>query len=103
MSFYDTYCSRCVKSWFPHEGKWPSEKTLLEYVRIGKYCKLQHAIDLAVLIDGIPKDVGEEFGFFENDVYKKCCKFSGKEEDRFKYPSVDNPIHINPDQIKLNI
>jgi len=103
MLFYDEYCCRCVKAWFPKkDGDWPSEKTLRKYVSMGKYCKLQYEIDLATITSEIKKETADEFGLFSvSKIYAQCQKFSNNDDDRFKPPKQPKPDKTDPGQIVM--
>jgi len=86
MNWMESNCNRCTKAYFPKEGNWPSEKTLKQYVRIGKYCKLQYHLDMGYLLGHIPSDIAQQIGMDEVGRMKHCMFFSDDDNDRFRYP-----------------
>ena len=86
-------CEKCVRAWFPDPDKpTPSDKAIREYVRIGKYCRLQYYIDMGYVSGVIPEDVADQIGRAGNGGLNKSCNhFSDDKRDRFKYPSAVPP------------
>lgn len=102
MMWYDENCSRCVKSWHAKDGMWPSEKTLKEYVRLGKYCKLQYYLDLIVIKGAIPMDIAKQIGVGEQwGLKEQCMFFSDNEDDGFKYPKKPRPDNTPDNQLVM--
>lgn len=86
MRWDDNNCSICAKAWYAPNGEWPSEKTMKEYVRMGKYCKLQYYIDLAAYDGLIPEEIANEIGMKDGRLNWRCSKFSDDDNDKFRYP-----------------
>ena len=102
MIWDDNNCSRCTKAWRAKDGKWPSEKTLKQYVSMGKYCKLQYHLDLAVLEGTIPMDIAKQIGLHgEYSLKSQCMFFSDNEDDGFKYPKRPRPDNTPDNQLVM--
>lgn len=96
-------CDICKRAWFPKNGNWPSEKTMKQYVRSGKYCKLQYDIDLGYALGHIPAETARQIGvnylhYQDNckehgfcQLLSQCLKFSDDDNDRFRHPKRPRP------------
>jgi hypothetical protein len=103
MIWDDENCSRCVKAFRPKEGMWPSEKTLKQYVSIGKYCKLQYDLDMATITGTIPMATAQQIGLHEQGygLKSQCMFFSDNEDDGFKYPKRPRPDNTPDNQLVM--
>lgn len=103
MCWLDQNCDRCVKAYHPKDGNWPSEKTLKNYVSIGKYCKLQYDIDICHITSEIPLDTAKQIGLDEDGfgLKQQCMFFSDNEDDGFKYPSQPRPDNSPNNQLVM--
>lgn len=100
MIWYDNNCTRCKKAYFPKDGEYPSDKTMKEYCRIGKECKLKFAIDFAFITGEIPMDIAKQIGLGELGGLKETCMFfSDNDDDGFVPPKRPKPE--NPDQLVM--
>jgi hypothetical protein len=100
----DQNCDRCVKAFHVKNGNWPSERTLKEYVRIGKYCKLQYHLDIAHITSEIPVEIADQIGYNEwGGLKSQCMFFSDNEDDGFKYPprTEDVPLKVKEKCISI--
>lgn len=101
--WYYSNCGECVKAFLP-KGDYPSEKTMQEYVRCGKYCKLQYWLDIGFAEGVIPKEIAEQIGlkYFNVQVppapagifaglKDTCMFFSDNDNDRYKPPKRPKP------------
>jgi hypothetical protein len=104
MCWMDQNCDRCVKAFHVKNGNWPSERTLKEYVRIGKYCKLQYHLDIAHITSEIPVEIADQIGYNEwGGLKSQCMFFSDNEDDGFKYPprTEDVPLKVKEKCISI--
>ncbi len=103
MCWRDENCDRCTKAFHVKDGNWPTEKTLKQYVSIGKYCKLQYDLDMAFITSEIPITTADQIGRNELGGLKSPCMFfSDNDDDGFKYPP-RKPIDPTPNQLCLPI
>lgn len=102
MMWLDHNCDRCVKAFHPDMKKgWPSEKTLKEYVRIGKYCKLQYDLDIAHITSEIPIETAIQIGMEECGLKEQCMFYSDNENDGFNYPKQPKPDNTPNNQLVM--
>lgn len=95
MMWYANNCDQCKRAWFPKDMEWPSEETTRQYMNCGKYCPIQHYIDLGQLYGYIPEDIAVIAGWKGNTAPQQCRFFSDDDNDRFKYPSKPKPVPKN--------
>lgn len=93
MMWYGENCDRCVKAFhIGANGEWPQESTLKQYVRLGKYCKLQYWIDVGFIEGTIPDDIAAQIGKDTDYGLKQTCMFfSDNDNDGYKPPKRPKP------------
>ncbi len=112
MQWYGENCDRCVKAYHPDpETGWAKEATLKNYVRCGKYCKLQYWMDVGFIEGTIPDEIAVQIGKGENYGLKQTCMFfSDNDNDGYKPPKRPKPEPPNQmvmpfilDELGINI
>lgn len=95
-------CECCSKAWYPKDANWPKESTIRQYVRIGKYCKLQYWLHIGWIEGAIPKEIAKQIGLTEKGRLKSQCMFwSDKDDDGFKYPKKPKPDPTADNQLTM--
>lgn len=96
MIWYSNNCDLCKKAYFPKDGEYPSDKTMKEYCRIGKECKLKYHIDFGFITGEIPLEIAEQIGISETGGLKESCMFfSDNDNDGFTPPKRPKPEDPN--------
>lgn len=94
MTWCGNNCDRCTKAYHPKDDNWPSDKTIRQYISIGKECKFKYHIDLGFITGEIPLDIAKQMGYTEDKVwFPDCIHFSDNEDDGYKpkkRPAPDN-------------
>src|SRR6185436_2863733 len=88
MMWQDENCNQCVKAFYPDEKNgWPKESTIKQYVRCGKYCKLQYWLDIGWVEGSIPMEIAQQIGLNEDGRLKVSCMFfSDNDDDKYQPP-----------------
>jgi hypothetical protein len=81
MCWMSENCERCSNAWFPKKGIWPEEKTLRQYVRDGKYCKMQYSLDVAHITGEIPVEHAKLIGTGDYGLKETCMMFTDDKDD----------------------
>lgn len=103
MMWYGENCDRCVKAYKPINGEWAGESTLKDYVRCGKYCKLQYWLDIGFIEGVIPDEIAEQIGKDKDYGLKQTCLlFSDNDNDGYKPPKRPKPEPPNQLCMPLN-
>lgn len=102
MMWLDSNCDRCTKAYHPDDKKgWASEATLLKYVKMGKYCKLQYDIDVGFITSEIPMETAIQIGTDGHSLNQQCMFFSDNEDDGFKHPKTPKPDNSPNNQLVM--
>lgn len=99
MSWYSRNCENCKKAYLPKDGEYPSNKTMKNYIIIGKECKMKYDIDMAFIISEIPIETANKIGvrhpINEGDrscwLNQTCMHFSDDDNDKYKSPKRPRP------------
>ena len=95
-------CERCSKAWYPKDGNWPKESTIREYVRNGKYCKLQYWLHIGWIEGCIPTEIAQQIGVDESKGgLKDCMLYSDNEDDGYKPPKRPKPDNTPDNQLTM--
>jgi len=102
MMWYFENCDKCIKSFKPKNGEYPSDSTMKKYCSIGKECKMKYALDLGHITGTIPNEIAQQIGVDENfNLKDQCMMFSDDEDDGFKYPKKPKPDNTPDNQMVL--
>jgi hypothetical protein len=94
-------CDRCTKAWHSN-GNWPKEETIKQYVRCGKYCRLQYWIHIGWIEGTIPKEIAEQIGIQEDGrIMRQCKHFSDNDDDGYKPPKKIPPDNTPGNQLTM--
>lgn len=96
-------CDRCTKAFHPKvDGDWPSDKTMRQYISIGKECKFKYHIDLGFIIGEIPLSIAQQMGYTEDKVwFPDCIHYSDNEDDGYKPKPRPKPDPTPPNQMVM--
>ena len=101
MNWYLNNCDRCTKAYLPKDGEYPSDKTMKQYCRTGKECKLKYHVDLGFILGEIPLCVADQIGHNNGFLKESCMMFSDNDDDGWTPPKRPKPDRTPDNQMVL--
>lgn len=101
MDWICNNCDQCVKSYRPKDGIYPSDKTMKEYIRIGKECQMKYDLDFGFIIGEIPLETAQKIGYNNDSLSSSCMMFSDDSNDGYKAPRRPKPDNTPGNQMVM--